>query len=371
MAKPSRTNRATGRSRVTHTGDHHCDAFTRIGSIHAPRAHMTPLRVLTGLLCVGVVLMLLPLWPPLLLAAWTADLLRPLLARFERGLKGRRNAAAVLSMLLMLAVVAPLGLVATGIVTGAQELIATVQASPSAIAALETLTSSPSNGSAHMPSTLSEAVNIAKQSGSQGLGLLTQMAGAFAALVIGLFVYFGGTFALLLHSGAVSTWIVRNAPLSPAHLERFARAFYETGRGLLVGVGLTSLTQGLVATLIYLALGVPRAWVLGPLTGLVSVVPVVGTGLVWLPVALGLFLTGRPGRAVVLLALGVGVISFIDNLLRPVFARLGALRIPIFILFLSVFGGLITFGPWGALLGPLLVRLALEALELKEPAESK
>jgi predicted PurR-regulated permease PerM len=331
---------------------------------------MTPLRLITAALCIGVALIVWPLWPPLLLAAWTADLLRPLLVRFERGLKGRRNAAAMLSMLLMLAVVVPLGLVTTAIVISAQELITSVQQSPSAVAALETLMSTPSN-TTHVPSTLPEALALARQSGTQGLGLLTQMAGAFAALLVGLFVYFGGTYAILLHGAAVGAWVGRHSPLAPEHLERLARAFRETGRGLLVGVGLTSLTQGALATLIYLSLGVPRAWVLGPLTGLVSVVPLVGTGLVWVPVALGLFLTGRPGRAVILLVLGVFVIGLIDNLLRPLFARLGALQLPLFILFLSVFGGLAAFGAWGALLGPLVVRLTLEALELREPAASK
>jgi predicted PurR-regulated permease PerM len=104
--------------------------------------------------------------------------------------------------------------------------------------------------------------------------------------------------------------------------------------------------------------------VLGPLTGLASVIPVVGTALVWGPISLGFFLTDRPGRAMVLLGLGVGVISVIDNLLRPLYARLGSLQLPLFLLFVSVFGGLAAFGTWGALLGPLVVRLVMEALAI-------
>src|SRR4051794_20643386 len=64
-----------------------------------------------------------PLWPALILAAWTAALMRPLLVRFEKGLKGRRSAAAVLSLLLFLVLLAPLALVVVGVLSGAQELV--------------------------------------------------------------------------------------------------------------------------------------------------------------------------------------------------------------------------------------------------------
>jgi predicted PurR-regulated permease PerM len=159
-------------------------------------------------------------------------------------------------------------------------------------------------------------------------------------------------------------WIKRNSPLEARHLDRIADAFHETGRGLLVGVGLTSATQGLAATIIYLALGVPRFWVLGPITGLASIIPMVGTALVWGPIALGFFLTAHPIKGVILLVLGMGVIGVIDNLLRPIYARMGALKMPMFLLFLAVFGGLAAFGTWGALIGPLIVRLAMELLAI-------
>ena len=103
---------------------------------------------------------------------------------------------------------------------------------------------------------------------------------------------------------------------------------------------------------------------LGPITGIASVIPAVGTALVWGPISLGLLLTNRPIKALVLVLPGVGVISLIDNLLRPLYARLGALKMPMFLLFASVFGGLAVFGTWGALIGPLIVRLAMEALSI-------
>lgn len=322
-----------------------------------------PLRWLLVLLCAAALFVIWPLWPPLLLAAWTAALTRPLLKRFERGLHGRRRAAAVLSLIIFVVLALPLMLVTVGVVSGAQELLATIKASPSATVALQTLLSAP-DAQLALPSSLADLAALTQRSGSQGFDFLSQLAGAAATAVVGLFIYFAGAYALLVDSPAVWAWIKLNSPLQPAHLDRLADAFHETGRGLLVGVGLTTATQGLAAMIIYFALGVPRAWVLGPITGIASIVPMVGSALVWGPIALGLFLTDHPIKGIVLVGLGIGVISVIDNLLRPIYARMGALKMPMYLLFLSVFGGLAAFGAWGALIGPLIVRLAMEVLAI-------
>lgn len=327
---------------------------------------MTPLRWTTLLLCAGALLVLWPVWPSLVLAVWTAALTRPLLVRFERVFHGRSRAAAWLSLLLFVVLALPLVLITVGVITGAQELVLLVERSPTAASALQALISSPEAPADGMPGSLADVIELLRRSGTQGLGLLTNVAGAAVKGVIGLFIYFAGAYTFLLQSGAIWHWLKRHAPLEQRHLDRLGAAFHETGRGLLVGVGLTAATQGLAATLIYLALGVPRAWVLGPLTGFASIIPMVGTSLIWAPIALGFFIAGERVRALVLVALGLGVIGLLDNFLRPVFARKGALRIPLYLLFLAVFGGLSVFGVWGALMGPLIVRLAMEVLAISK-----
>ena len=149
-----------------------------------------------------------------------------------------------------------------------------------------------------------------------------------------------------------------------ADVRRLAGAFHETGRGLLVGVGLTGLVQGVVATITYVALSIPSALVLGILTTVASLLPSVGTALVWIPVAGGLAFSGRYVAAGILTAVGVLVIGTVDNVMRPVFSRFGRLNLPTYVLFLAIFGGLAFFGAAGLLLGPLLVRLGVEALAI-------
>jgi predicted PurR-regulated permease PerM len=94
-------------------------------------------------------------------------------------------------------------------------------------------------------------------------------------------------------------------------------------------------------------------------------IPVVGSALVWAPISVALFLTGHPVKASVLALFGAAVISTIDNLLHPIYAHLGSLRMPTFLVFVSLFGGIAAFGAWGAMLGPLIVRLWIEALALQ------
>lgn len=332
---------------------------------------MTPLRWATLVLCLAAIFVLWPLWPPLVLAAWTAALTRPALTRFERGFKGRRRAAALLSMGLFVLLALPLALISIGVISGAQELFALVESSPTAAGALQTLISSPESSVSVVPHSLPEVFSLMQRSGTQGLGILTNVAGAAAKGLVGLFIYFAGAFTFLLESAVIWHWVKRHSPLEAKHLQRLGEAFHETGRGLLVGVGLTSVTQGLAATIIYAALGVPRSWVLGPITGIVSIIPVVGTSLVWAPISAGLFITGKPVHAAILVVLGVTVIGLIDNFLRPIYSRIGALEMPLYLLFLSVFGGLAAFGTWGAVIGPLVVRLAMEVLAISKEEEVK
>lgn len=309
-----------------------------------------------------------PLWPALVLAAWTSGLATPLLERLQRALNGRRRAAAVLSSFLFVGLALPLVAVVLGVVSGSQELLQLLARQPSFKGALESIASGPHAPALDVPADFAGGVDLLERYGAQAAGLLRSLAGAAANGLIATCIYFGGAFVFLLEGPALWRWMQERSPLPQPQLLRFAAAFHETGRGLLVGVGLTSATQGVVATLAYLSLGVPRWWVLGPITGLASTIPIFGSALVWGPVAAGLALGGHPMKALILVLIGVGIISIADNLLQPFYARKGSIKMPTFLLFVALFGGMLAFGSWGAVLGPLVVRLWLEALSLHNEA---
>jgi predicted PurR-regulated permease PerM len=110
------------------------------------------------------------------------------------------------------------------------------------------------------------------------------------------------------------------------------------------------------------------------LTLLFSVVPAIGTAIVWAPVAAGLALTGRTGAAIALAVIGVAVVGSVDNLARPWLAHRGKLQLPTWVVLTSMFGGVELLGAWGLVVGPLAVRLAKEALvisrQARDPATS-
>ncbi len=315
-------------------------------------------------LSIAAAFTLVPLVVPVIFAAWTASVSRPLLERISMRMKGKRTAAAVMVVALVLVVVAVASLLVAAVVSGSGELWALISRSPSAQAALTAIVSPGAEaGEARIPASFPDLIPWLQEHSTDAFTLIGGVAGAAVKSVIGSIIFFFGVWTLLVDGPRAWTWALAHLPMGERAMQRMGAAFAETGRGLLIGVGLTNACQAVVAIVAYLALGIPRAIVLGLLTGLSAFIPIGGAAIVWAPVTAGLYLTGHPVKALILGICGV-VISTMDNVLRPIFARYGKLDLPMYLLFLSVFGGLAAWGPFGAILGPLVLRLALEALSL-------
>ncbi len=329
-----------------------------------------PEAIKTAVIVLGVAALAIfvPMWAPLVLAAWFAHLTRPVLERIARKKAGRRRIAGVLVLGLFLVLMAPLVLIVVSIATSAIELVQNLSQSKGGAAdALRSIVTTGNDGSVSLGESVEtpeKIVALMRQHGARAWTTVKMIAGATARGMIAFFVFLLGAYTFLVDGEKAYGWSRRHSPIRPEYFDRFGNAFNETGRGLLVGVVLTGAVQSAIATIVYFALGVPSAMVLGMLTFFASLIPSVGTGLVWAPVALGLALSGRTTAAIALLLLGVGVISLIDNFLRPIAARWGSLDLPMFVVLVSMFGGLALFGGWGLVLGPLLVRLFVEALRI-------
>jgi predicted PurR-regulated permease PerM len=204
--------------------------------------------------------------------------------------------------------------------------------------------------------------------GEKAWGIVQVILSSAAQVIIGLVVLIAGTYAMLVEGRRWYVWAEDHVPVGSRAWRRFAEAFVETGRGLAIGFGGAGLLQAAAATIAFLLLGVPQALPLGLLTLIFSIVPLVGTALVWLPVAIGLAMTGRLYEGIGLAIYGAVVIGSIDNLARPWLTRYGHLQLPGFLVLVSMFGGVELFGGWGIIYGPLIVRLAKEALEVRREA---
>lgn len=332
-----------------------------------PRRQVTAFRWVVLALVVAAGLTFVPLWPALLLAAWVATMARPLLKKIARLTGGRHRAAAALVAALMMLLFVPVVASVISLSRGAIDLGRSVAQSRGAKSALIAVVSGGGDEPTgeelasllHSPQKI---LALVQEYGGQAASIVGGVAGLATDVLLGLFVFVYAVYVFLVDGPSMYEWVEKHAPLEIEHTRRLVAAFDETGRGLFVGVGLTGLAQGIVATITYVALGVPRALVLGLLTCIASLIPSVGTALVWIPIAIGLGLAGKTGSAIVMALVGVLAIGTIDNLMRPVFARVGNLELPTFVLLTSIFGGLAFFGAWGLILGPLFARLAKEAL---------
>jgi predicted PurR-regulated permease PerM len=145
-------------------------------------------------------------------------------------------------------------------------------------------------------------------------------------------------------------------PLRARHADALLSQFREVSVATLLGTLLTGLSQGATGALVFLVLGLPAPLFWGAVMGAAAFIPFVGAGLVWVPAAVYLFATGSAAKGISLFALGVLLISSVDNLVRT-FVMRGRMRMHILVLFLSLIGGVKTFGLVGVILGPLIAAL--------------
>jgi len=317
-------------------------------------------------LSIGALVLLWPFVPWVIVAAWTALAARRVQVPLARRLGDRPRIASVATVVMLTLLVVPAALLLASLVVDAVSLVQQLLSSGRAHDLLERLVQPTDSGAPGSTDILGMLMDQSERAWSVG----RRIAGTAVRGVIGVFILVSGTYVFLTDGHGWYRWLETHAPIAPSSMQRLAAAFAETGRGLFVGLAGAGIAQAVAATVVYVALGVPQPLALGFLTLVFSVVPAIGTAMVWVPVAAGLALTGRAGAAVVLVIAGVALIGTLDNLLRPYLARRGHLQLPTFVVLLAMFGGIELMGGWGVLIGPLLVRLAKEMLEIRESAVS-
>lgn len=147
--------------------------------------------------------------------------------------------------------------------------------------------------------------------------------------------------------------ILRAIPLEEEHKAKIFERLNTTMKAVVRGTLLSAVAQGATAGVTYYLLGVPFSVFLGALSGLLSLLPVGGSAIVWAPVALYLSFSGAVAKGVILIGVGVGLVG-----LQPLLVG-GKARLPVLPLFLVSFGGLAYFGFLGLFLGPILLAVVL------------
>lgn len=155
-------------------------------------------------------------------------------------------------------------------------------------------------------------------------------------------------------------------PFDAPHRERMLRRardlIFASVTSTLAGAAAHGILGGLAFTLA--GIRAPLFW--GVMMGFCSLVPVVGTALVWIPISASLLLEGRPGHGILLAALCLVIVALVDNVFRP-WLMSGRGELSGLLVFVSVLGGIGVFGMLGVVLGPIVVATAASVLELYSP----
>ena len=220
-----------------------------------------------------------------------------------------------------------------------------------------------SQGSAYLPQFKEIAAGLASQLISVLQGFLQGVPG----IILNIFITVFSIYYFLKHGKDLYNFFSGMVPLPEGRYKQILLRFDDLSRGMIMGQIAVGLVQGVLAWLGFLFLGVPNPILLGFLTAIISIIPLLGAAIVWVPVAVYLFMsgmiTGEYWRAVVLLLYGTFIISLIDNVLKPKIVGDRAKIHPLIILF-GILGGIQLFGVAGILIGPLILTIFDVAIEI-------
>jgi predicted PurR-regulated permease PerM len=195
--------------------------------------------------------------------------------------------------------------------------------------------------------------------GSSAFGLIGTATRVALNLTISLF----GLFYLLLRPGETWDAVRPYIPFSARNTEKLRQRFRDVTHSTIIGTGVTAAVHGTLVGLGFWVTGLPNAPFWGVVTMVFSILPVVGSGLVWGPGALALLLDGRPAAATLLALWGVAVVGNVDYVIRPMVFRRWANIHPLVTL-IGALAGVRYFGILGLLIGPLAVSYFFELIKM-------
>lgn len=338
------------------------------------------LFVLIIVVLVGCYNIIRPYLHTIILAMILAVLFTPVNKKLEGWLKGRKNTAAALSCLLLtLVVVLPVLFM----------LLAIIQQGIDSFDAIYTwvetgkyqaLSNHPlvmrfaEWGKGVLPDIerffpdfnlqalrFDEAIlNVTRTIGKALLNQGGNLAGGLTSFVGKFFLMLFAFFFFVRDEEVIFDSLLHLIPLSSSQESRIIDKIKTVSKSALLGTFVTALAQGLAGGIAFWITGLPALfW--GIAMAFASLVPLVGTALIWIPAAIFLLISGHWGYAVFMTVWSVVVVGMIDNIVRPLFMQ-GSADMSTLLIFFAILGGINYFGLIGLLYGPIIFGLAMVLL---------
>jgi predicted PurR-regulated permease PerM len=299
----------------------------------------------------------------LFLAAITAGMLRPIYVALRQRLGNRRHVAAGVTLGLLLVLVI-LPLVAYCIVVANQAVELGRAASPwlqntfggTEISRIFERYPTLRPLAPYRELILQKLGELGAELGAIAVGAVTAAAQEIITLSLGLFVMLYATFFFLTDGRAVLRKILYYSPLPPEDEDKMLDRFLSVARATIRGTIVIGVVQGALGGLAFRVAGISGAAFWATLMAVLSVVPGVGSSIVWLPGAAYLGFTGHVPAAVGLTIWCSIAVGLIDNFLRPRLVGKDA-KLSDLLILVSTLGGIALFGALGFLIGPIVAAL--------------
>ena len=324
-------------------------------TVSQPALRSTGLAVATvlgGVLCAYVAY---PLLAPILWATVLGVVARPLHRRVERRVRNPSAAAAVVVGAVALVVAVPFAFVVAQLLQELADAAARLQSGEASRALQVALERQPRL--ATLIEWLGRRVDLKTFAGQWSGGAAKLLQGLLAGSIAGAagwLIMFFVLFFFLRDRVRVLAAVERFLPLTRIETQEVFEVTGDTIHATVWGTLAVGLVQGTLGGLVFWWLDLPAPLLWGTVMALLSVLPVLGAAIVWMPAAAYFALQGQWPDALFLAAFGTIVIGLIDNLIYPLIVkdRLHLHAVPVFV---SIIGGLIVFGAAGIVLGPLLL----------------
>jgi predicted PurR-regulated permease PerM len=307
----------------------------------------------------------------LLIAALIAAELHPAYRRLVRRLGGRKElAASLIVALLALLGVAPI--IGLGTLAGVQAVALVRAAEPAArelakggplLHQLAERFPSLSVLERYQAPLTQKLGDLGSQAGAAIVAWGSTAAGQTMTFFLLVFVMLYATFFFLVGGREALQKVLYYSPLPPDDEERIVGRFLSVARATVKGTLLVGVAQGALGGIGFWIAGIGGAVFWGVAMTALSVIPSIGTAIIWVPGVIYLFAIGKTAAAVALLAWCSLIVATIDNLLRPALVGRDT-KLPDVLILVSTLGGIVLFGVTGFIIGPLIASMFVTVWEI-------
>lgn len=330
--------------------------------------------VFLALVTLAFIAILLPFYSALMWAAILALLFAPLQRALLRRMPTRRNSATLLTLgAVMLIVIIPVIVLTMSLVSQGAQVYGRMRSGELNFGSYfgQIVDGMPgwlrhtldAQGLLDLPSIQQRLAQSGSEIGqflaSQAVNIGQNTVHILASTGVLLYVLF----FLLRDGGQLAGMFHRAIPMENESKSHLLGKFSAVVKATVKGNVAVAATQGALGGLILWALGIQGAMLWAVVMGFLSLLPAVGSGLIWGPIAIYFLATGSTWQGVVLLLYGFGVIGLVDNVLRPVLVGKNT-KMPDYVVLVSTIGGMSLFGLNGFVIGPLIAALFMAGWDL-------